>query len=76
MNMNAIRIVGIVLILVGVLALAYGRFTYTKDTHDAKIGSLEMSFKEKETLHVPPWAGWASIGAGVLVLVAPLSRKA
>ena len=76
MNTNAIRIIGIVLIIVGVVALAYGRFTYTKETHDAKIGSLELSVKDKETVHIPPWAGWVSIGVGVLVLVAPLSRKA
>ena len=76
MNRNAIRIIGIVLIVAGVLALAYGRFTYTQETHDAKIGNLELSVKDKETVHIPPWAGWVSIGAGVLVLVAPLSRKA
>ncbi len=76
MNMNAFRIIGIVLIIVGVVALAYGRFTYTKDTHDAKIGKLELSVKDKETVHIPPWAGWVSIGVGVLVLVAPVSRRA
>jgi uncharacterized membrane protein YidH (DUF202 family) len=75
MNMNALRIFGIVLIIVGVVALAYGRFTYTKDTHEARLGKLELSVKDKETVHVPPWAGWVSIGVGVLVLVAPLSRK-
>ncbi len=55
--MNAVKVAVIVLILVGILGLTYGQFSYTKETHEAKIGSLELSMKDKETVNVPAWAG-------------------
>ena len=59
----------IVLIVVGVLGLAYGKFSYTKETHDAKVGPIELSVKDKETVNVPVWAGVGAIviGAGLLL---------
>jgi multidrug transporter EmrE-like cation transporter len=67
--MSSTRIIAIVLIIAGVLGLAYGRFTYTKDTHDAKVGPIELSVKDKETVNVPQWAGIGAIviGAGLLL---------
>ena len=59
--MNSIKMVGIVLIGAGVLALVYGGFTYTKETHDLKLGPIEMSIKDKETINIPVWAGVGSI---------------
>ena len=67
--MNAMKIVGIVLIVAGVLALAYGGFSFTKETHKAEIGPLKLSVKEKESVNVPQWAGIAAIVAGVAMLV-------
>lgn len=67
--MNAARGVALVLILCGVLGLVYGSFTYTKETHDAKIGPIELSIKDKETVNVPLWASVAAIVAGVGLLV-------
>ena len=67
--MNAGKIVAIVLIVAGALGLAYGSFTYTKETHDVKVGPLEMSVQEKETVNVPVWAGVGAIVAGALLLV-------
>ena len=67
--MNASKIIGIVLIVAGALVLAYGSFTFTKDTHTANIGPLSLSVKEKETVNVPVWAGIAAIVAGGLVLL-------
>ena len=51
-------------------AVLYGKFSYTKETHEAQLGSLEMSFKEKQTVNIPAWAGVAAIaaGAGLLLL--------
>ena len=63
------KILGIALIVVGALALAYGGFTYTKETHDVKLGPIQFSVKEKETVSVPIWAGAGSIAIGVLLLV-------
>ena len=69
--MNTMKILGIVLILAGILGLLYGHFTYTKETHDAKIGSLELSVKDKETVRVPIWASWGAVGIGLILLVVP-----
>ena len=63
------RIIGIILIIADALALAYGGFTYTKDSHDVKIGPIQFSVKEKETVSVPLWAGAGGIAVGVLLLV-------
>jgi uncharacterized membrane protein YidH (DUF202 family) len=62
--------IGLVLIGLGVLGLAYGSFTYTKKTETANIGPLEISVKDKETVNIPMWAGIGAIvvGAGVLVM--------
>lgn len=69
--MSALKIVAIVLIVAGIAGLAYGKFTYTKATHEAKLGPIDFSVKEKETVNIPLWAGIAAIGAGALLLVVP-----
>lgn len=66
--MNAVKMLAIVLIVVGVLGLAYGSFTYTKETHNAKIGPIELSVKDKETVNFPVWAGVGAIAAGLILL--------
>jgi hypothetical protein len=66
--MNAIKLAGIVLVVAGLLALAYGGFSYTKDTTVVKLGPLEISAKEKETVNVPIWAGVGAIVAGAVLL--------
>ena len=68
--MNGIKGLGLALILAGVLALVYGSFSFTKATHEAKIGPLELSVQEKQTVNIPVWAGGASIVIGVVLLVA------
>jgi hypothetical protein len=57
------------LIVAGVLGLAYGGFTYTKDTHTGKLGPIEISMKEKEQVNVPVWAGVVAIVAGAGLLL-------
>lgn len=66
--MNSTKIVAMLLIVAGALGLAYGSFSYTKDTTAVKIGPLELSVKEKETFNIPAWAGVAAIVAGGLLL--------
>jgi hypothetical protein len=68
-DMNSIRMVAIVLIVAGVLALAYGGFSYTQDTTAVKLGPLELSVKEKKTVNIPIWAGAGAIVLGALLLV-------
>jgi len=67
--MNTAKIAGLVLIVGGALGLLYGGFSYTKDTHTAKIGPIEMSVQEKEQVNVPIWAGVGAIVVGGLLLV-------
>ncbi len=66
--MNPTQLIGIVLIVAGVLGLAYGSFSYTKQTHQAKLGPLELSVKERETINVPVWAGGGAIALGAALL--------
>jgi len=67
--MNAAKIAAIVLILAGVLGLAYGSFSFTKETHEAKIGPVELSVKDKQTINIPVWAGVGAIVIGGALLV-------
>ncbi len=66
--MDAIKLMAIVLIVAGILGLAYGKFSYTKETHEVKLGSLELSVKDKRTVNVPVWAGVGAIVAGGFLL--------
>jgi hypothetical protein len=67
--MSTLRIMAIVLIVAGIVALMYGKLSYTKETHDIKLGPLEMSIAEKQTVNVPVWAGiLALVGGGVLLI--------
>ncbi len=68
--MSASKIIGIVLIVAGIASLAYGKFSYTKESHDAKLGPMEFSVKDKETVHIPTWAGIAGIVVGGALLFA------
>ncbi|MPZ77070.1 MAG: hypothetical protein GEU77_11160 [Deltaproteobacteria bacterium] len=72
--MNALKIVGVVLIVAGILGLVYGSFSFTKETHEAKIGPLELSVKDKETINIPVWAGVGAIVVGAVLLVVPGKR--
>jgi TRAP-type C4-dicarboxylate transport system permease small subunit len=67
--MNSTKMIALVLIVVGALALAYGGFTYTKETHDADIGPIHMSVDEKERVNIPIWAGVGAIVLGGVLLV-------
>jgi hypothetical protein len=68
-EMNGIKLVAVVLLVAGVLALLYGGFSYTKDTTAVKLGPIELSVKERETVNVPVWAGVGAIIVGGLLLV-------
>ena len=70
--MAPLRVIAMLLIVGGVLALAYGGFTYTEETHEADIGPIELSVKDRERVNVPMWVGVAAVGAGAMLLVAPV----
>ncbi len=66
--MDAIKILAMVLIVAGSLGLAYGGFTYTKDSEEIKLGPIELTVKDKKTVKVPVWAGVVVLAAGVVLL--------
>jgi len=66
--MNIVRVIALVLVIGGAVGLAYGGFTYTQENHEAKIGPIELSVKEKKTVDIPLWASIAAllVGGGLL----------
>ena len=71
--MDAQKLVAILLIVAGALGLAYGGFSYTKETHQANVGPLHLSVDEKQHVNVPAWAGVGAIVIGGIMLV--MSKK-
>lgn len=67
--MSGVKILGVVLLVAGLLGLAYGHFEYTKETHEGQFGPFRFSVKEKETAVIPAWASIAAAVAGVVLLV-------
>lgn len=63
------KVAGLVLLVLGVLALVYGGFTYTKDTDKVDIGPIHIEAKDKERVNIPVWAGAASVIAGGALLI-------
>lgn len=72
--MNPTKIIGIVLIVAGCLGLAYGGFSYTKQTTGVKLGPIELKVQERETISVPLIVSAGAIAIGVYLLVA-VGRK-
>jgi hypothetical protein len=67
--MTTKQIVALLLIVGGVLALAYRGFSYTKETHEAKIGPIELNVKEREYVNLPVWLGVGAVVVGAALLV-------
>ena len=68
--MDATKMLAMLLVVGGVLALAYGGFSYTKDTQAAKIGPLELTVEDRKTVNIPVWAGVATIAVGASIMLA------
>jgi hypothetical protein len=73
--MNTLRSVGILLIVAGALGASYGGFSYTKETHEANIGPIQLQVAERERVNIPMWAGLGAIGVGLLLLLAGSQKK-
>jgi multidrug transporter EmrE-like cation transporter len=73
--MNAVKIAAVALIVAGILGLAYGSFSYTQETHEAKVGPIELSVKDKKTVNVPVWAGVGAIVIGGVILLVGSKRS-
>ncbi len=73
--MNAMRIVGIILIVGGLLGFFTGGFSFTKDKTAAKIGPIELTVTEKQTVSIPQWLSLGAIALGAIVLVAGFRKS-
>lgn len=73
--MDGLKILGIVLIIAGVLGLAFGGFTYTEDRSETNIGPVELAVEDRETVNIPVWAGVGAIIVGGLILVGSGRRR-
>jgi hypothetical protein len=69
MDMNSIKMAGIALVVAGALGLAYGGFSFTKETHETKLGPLTLSVKEQQSVNIPAWAGVGAILIGGALLL-------
>lgn len=67
--MKPAKIIGIILIALGIMALVTGNFSFTKETHEAKLGPISLTVKDKENVEVPKWAGVGSIVVGAALLL-------
>jgi uncharacterized membrane protein YidH (DUF202 family) len=67
------RILGVLLIAAGVAGLVWGGFSYTKEEHKAKLGPIQFSIKERETVAVPVWLSVGAVVAGTVLLL--INRK-
>jgi uncharacterized membrane protein len=73
-SMGMTKIIGVLLIVAGTLGLIYGGFSYTREKHDVKLGPLQFSMAEKETVNIPVWAGAGAIAIGVILLLVGRKR--
>lgn len=66
--MSGTKLLGAVLLVAGILALAYGGFSYTKKTDSVNVGPIHLEVKDKERVNIPLWAGIVvAIAGGVLL---------
>jgi len=73
--MSAVKIIAIVLIVAGVLGLAYGGLTYTRDRHEMQVGSMSLVMEDRQTIGVPVWVGIAAVVVGGTLLLAPSGKR-
>lgn len=73
--MSARKILAVVLIVAGILGLMYGKFVYTRETHKADLGSIQLSVQEKHSVNVPLWAGVGMIVVGGVLLLVPYKKS-
>ncbi|HEY2774122.1 MAG TPA: hypothetical protein VGK20_08735 [Candidatus Binatia bacterium] len=67
--MSPVKILAILLIAGGAAALAYGQFSYTQETHEAKLGPLDLAVKETRNVVIPQWMSAVAVGGGVLIFI-------
>ena len=74
-TMKALTVVGLVLIVLGVIALAYQGISYTTTEKVIDIGPLKVEAKKEKTIPLPPILGGVAVAAGVVLLIAGARRR-
>lgn len=70
MRMNSTMLIGLILIVLGVVGLAYQGITYTTREKILDVGPLEATAKKEKTIPLPPIVGGVALAAGLLMVVA------
>jgi len=73
--MNASKIAGIVLIVIGLAGFFTGGFSFNKDTTAAKIGPIELTVTEKKSVNIPQWLSLGAVALGAIVLAAGFRKS-
>jgi hypothetical protein len=73
--MTTTRIVAIVLIVIGIIALAFQGITYTTKEEIIDIGPIEASQTTKKTIPLPPILGGMALAGGVVLLLVGARKK-
>ena len=73
--MNAVKGIALALVVAGILSLVYGGFSYTRETHEAKLGPIEFSVTDRERVDIPVWMGVGAILIGGALLVFGGSKR-
>lgn len=68
--MNAVKVAGVVLVLVGLAGLFTGGFSFTRDRTAAKVGPIELTVQDRESVNIPQWLSLGAIALGAIVLIA------
>ena len=69
------KVIGLVLVALGLVALVYRGFTYTGERHNVNMGPVKIQVDERERVNVPQWVGVAAVAGGALILAFGSSRK-
>jgi len=71
---NPMKVLAIALIAGGVAGLAYGGFTYTRDSSTMTMGPMEFTVKDQRTMNIPIWAGVGAVAIGAVLLLVPVKK--
>jgi uncharacterized membrane protein HdeD (DUF308 family) len=67
--------IGLVLVIIGIVALAWGGISWTRERTVVDVGPIEATAEERETIPLPPVLGVVSLVGGILLLVVPEKRR-
>ena len=74
MSNEPMKVLALALLVGGVAGLAYGGFSYTRDSHTTKLGPIELTVKDERQVNIPVWAGVAAVVVGAGLLLVPIRK--